>query len=82
MLIHFLMMRQRKIYLSVFYIFILCVALACNSNQPAEKIHAGYDADAINSVLIAADSLNTFPFLNERVAEIKNADQFFYVRIV
>jgi hypothetical protein len=73
MLIHFLMMRQRKKSLRVSYIFILCVALACNSNQPAEKLHAGYDADVINSVLIAADSLNTFPFLEQRVTDIKNA---------
>jgi hypothetical protein len=71
--IHFPMMRQRKKPLRLLYVFICCIAAACNSNHPAEKIHAGYDANAINSMLLDADSLNTFPFLEERVTEIKNA---------
>ncbi len=36
---------------------------------------AGYDKDAMNAVLIAADSLQTFPFVNERVNAIKQSLQ-------
>jgi hypothetical protein len=71
--IHFPMMKQRRITLRLFYVFFCCIVFSCNSNQPAEKLHAGYDADAINSMLIDADSLNTFPFLEARVVEIKTA---------
>jgi len=68
---HFLMMKQRRnLALSLIY----CTVIACNnSNSIAEKKHPAYDTDAINSVLLAADSLKTFPFVEERVNEIKSA---------
>lgn len=48
---------------------------ACNNNGPAVTQLQGYDEDALNSVLTAIDSLNTFPFVQERVNEIKTALQ-------
>ena len=72
--IHFLTMKQKRINNGIlFYFSACCIGISCNNNQSAEKVHAGYDADAINSVLIAADSLVTFPFVLERVNEIKAA---------
>jgi hypothetical protein len=72
--IHFLMMKQKNsTTLYCCYILICCIIISCNSSHSTEKIYAGYGADAVNSVLIAADSLNTFPFVEERVNEIKAA---------
>ncbi len=73
MLTLFLMMKRRSKILRISFIVISCCAIACQNNQHAENIHASYDADALNSILIAADSLNTFPFLEERVNDIKSA---------
>jgi hypothetical protein len=68
------MMKQKNnILLNFCYVLLFGIAVSCNSTHSTEKIHAGYDDDAINSVLIAADSLNTFPFVEERVNEIKEA---------
>jgi hypothetical protein len=67
------MIKKRRITLRLFSVFFCCIIFACNNNQPAEKLHPGYDADAINAVLLDADSLKTFPFLEDRVTEIKNA---------
>ncbi len=72
--IHFPMMKQRGISSNLLlYLFIGCIGVSCNNNPSLEKLHAGYDADAINSVLVSADSLKTFPFVEERVNEIKAA---------
>ena len=46
-----------------------------NDKGPGVTRFPPYDADALQSVLIAADSLKTFPFTTERVNEIKRALQ-------
>jgi hypothetical protein len=46
--------------------------LSCNNESNVKEL-AGYDKDAIESVLLAADSLNTFPFVQERVNKIKES---------
>ncbi len=72
--IHFLKMKQKEIdHPILFLFFICCMAVGCTNSRSTEKIHAGYDKDAINSILTATDSLVTFPFVQERVNEIKTA---------
>ncbi|MBX9783514.1 MAG: hypothetical protein K2X48_09495 [Chitinophagaceae bacterium] len=44
-------------------------------NQNSVTKLKGYDNDAMESVLLDADTLNTFPFVKERVAKIKEALQ-------
>jgi hypothetical protein len=49
---------------------------SCNNqlpSTPASTPVTGYDKDAMNSVLVSADSLQTFPFLTERVNAIKKS---------
>ncbi len=46
--------------------------LSCNNNIKTVETN-GYDKNAIESVLLSADSLNTFPFVEERVNKIKEA---------
>ncbi len=53
----------------------LIFLVSCNESvgKTAEKRLPGYDANAIESVLLSADSLQTFPFVEERVSKIKEA---------
>ena len=56
-------------------IFLLFVFDSCNthSSSPAYTRLEGYDKDAMNSILVAADNLQTFPFVTERVKAIKES---------
>ncbi len=58
-----------------FLIISLFLLISCNNNKIAEKELPGYDDDAKNSVLVPLDSLNTFPFVTQRVEQIKQALQ-------
>ena len=72
--IHFPVMKQIKISNSaLLYFAVCCIGIACNNSHSAEKIHKEYDADVLSSVLLSADSLVTFPFVQERVNDIKAA---------
>lgn len=53
----------------------LSLTVSCNNNKITEKELPGYDDDAKNVVLLPVDSLNTFPFVTARVAQIKAALQ-------
>jgi hypothetical protein len=57
----------------------LLLAITCFScthdKGPGITQLPGFDEDALNSVLIATDSLQTFPFTSERVQQIKDALQ-------
>ena len=46
-----------------------------NRHNNSATAVAGYDEDAIQSVIVNADSLKTFDFVNARVEEIKTALQ-------
>lgn len=52
--------------------FLLLANVSCNDNAASAKVIA-YDDDARNSVLLPPDSLNTFPFVAQRVDAIKAA---------
>lgn len=59
-----------------FFITIFCFSLinnACNQNQPSSADIAAYDKEALESVIAGTDSLNTFPFVKQRVNDIKEA---------
>lgn len=55
-------------------LIVLCFFLSCNSNNKTGET-TGYGKDASESVLLSADSLNTFPFVEERVNKIREALQ-------
>ena len=61
----------------LFFAFLFIIESGCNnSNGPVgAKRLEGYSADAVNSILLSADSLRTFPFTSERADEIKKALQ-------
>jgi hypothetical protein len=72
--IHFPAMKQIKINHSLlFYLSACCIVVTCTNSHSTEKIHKEYDDDVLNSVLLSADSLATFPFVQARVNEIKTA---------
>lgn len=55
-------------------IFLVCViSFFCSCNNSLSNTGNEYDEDVLQSVLLAADSLNTFPFVEKRVASIKEA---------
>jgi hypothetical protein len=57
-------------------LFLLPVILFyCNNNKSATTKLPGYDANVLNSVLASTDSLKTFPFMEKRVEDIKQALQ-------
>ena len=64
---------------NLFYPFLFgwLLFFSCNNPSPsstsAATVLAGYDKDAMNAVLISADSLQTFPFVTERVSAIKKS---------
>jgi len=69
-------MKQRTAgNIFLFVAAILILSTACNNNKAAEKSLPGYTDDDRNAVLIPPDSLNTFPFVTERVNKIKEALQ-------
>lgn len=70
-------MKQKTITgkISIFIIAILVLCVSCNNNKDTEKSLPGYDDDARNAILLPLDSLNTFPFVHERVEQIKLALQ-------
>ena len=53
----------------------IVIFISCNNNKQTDRQYADNKEDAFNSVLTAADSLNTFSFVTERVNEIKHALQ-------
>lgn len=62
----------------IFYVLSGCWLLAlfsCNNNSSSKKAVAGYDQDAIQSIITATDSLKTFDFVNAHVEDIKTALQ-------
>ncbi|MFT3846737.1 MAG: hypothetical protein QM725_16880 [Lacibacter sp.] len=52
--------------------FAVMLFSSCNNSNSVTE-HKGYDEGALESVVAAADTLNTFPFVQERVDKIKNA---------
>ncbi|MBK6610350.1 MAG: hypothetical protein IPG29_05390 [Sphingobacteriales bacterium] len=67
---------------TIFFIFILVLLLPWHCKQPSADKTEGTqpqnlttDSDVLNSIIANADSLRTFDFVNERVAEIKKALQ-------
>jgi hypothetical protein len=50
----------------------LSAVLSCRNNSSTRTVQ-DYDEDVLQSVLLAADSLNTFSFVEQRVALIKEA---------
>jgi hypothetical protein len=62
-----------KLYLRLLYACIL-VFTACNNNSSTiPSADKGYGKDVLESVLLAADTLNSFDFVTARVALIKKA---------
>ena len=51
---------------------ILIASVSCSNNSSTRTVQ-DYDEDVLQSVLLAADSLNTFPFVEQRVVLIKEA---------
>jgi hypothetical protein len=77
MLIHFLKMKPKQ-KVSSLVTGLLCIFFitGCIDNKSGGvKISAADKEAAINSVLIDTDTLNTFPFVTERVSKIKAALQ-------
>jgi hypothetical protein len=60
-----------------FLIFLFVIAAmgyeSCNSNTVSDKQLPPYDEQAMNALLVGADSLRTFPFTEQRVNDIKLA---------
>jgi hypothetical protein len=48
---------------------------SCNNNSASSGNANNYDDDVLKSVIVNADTLKTFEFVNARVEEIKNALQ-------
>jgi hypothetical protein len=55
--------------------FTLFVLAACNNNTTSTTNANAYDKDVLASVISNTDTLNTFPFVTNRVDEIKKALQ-------
>jgi len=67
---------KQKNKLSFFLLsLLLLAALACNNTNGSvtEKRLAGYPEEAINSVLITTDSSSQYPFVKERIGEIRKS---------
>ena len=55
-------------------LFTLLIFLsACNNHSDSSSNVASYNDDVLKSVIVTADSLKTFDFVNDRVEEIKKA---------
>jgi hypothetical protein len=69
-------MKQKNIKRHSFFIFLVATLISsCSDNKSTGKKQIGKNEDAVNSVLFDTDSLNTLPFVNERVNDIKKALQ-------
>jgi hypothetical protein len=70
------MKRANKLLPVIVTFLCILVVISCTDNKGSEaKKSISKDENAISSVLVSADSLLTFPFVKERVDEIKNAFQ-------
>lgn len=68
------MKRANKTLLVIVSSLCILFFISCTDNkEPAAKKSISKDENAISSVLYSTDSLLTFPFVKERVDEIKNA---------
>jgi Copper amine oxidase, enzyme domain len=76
MQIHFPKMKLKNIQPHSLLICLMAMLISsCSGNQSADKKQIGKDENAVSSVLLDTDSLNTLPFVAERVNEIKMALQ-------
>jgi hypothetical protein len=75
MQIHFLKMKKNIRLHSLLICLIAILISSCSDNKSAGKKQMGKDEDAVNSILFDSDSLNTLPFITERINDVKNAMQ-------
>jgi hypothetical protein len=74
--IHLLKMRRdNRLFLCLVYFMVSFVIISCSGNNTGDKMKLKKDEDAFNSVLTSLDSFVTFPFVAERVSDIKKALQ-------
>jgi hypothetical protein len=59
--------------LHVAFFLLLTIFISCNSHKNSSNSES--DSDALQSVIMSTDSLKTFPFIEKRVEEIKQALQ-------
>lgn len=61
--------------IQLYILFLLFLLNSCNHPSKPSIANTGYDDDVMQSVIAAADSLKTFPFVEARVLQIKAALQ-------
>lgn len=72
---HLMKMKQdnRSLPAAAFFFLLLLITSCTDNNQSAGKKTTGSDKDAASAVLAVTDSLLTFPFVEQRVNDIKLA---------
>ena len=60
---------------ALLFVFSSCFLLSCNNNATSSGDANKYDEDVLKSVIVDADTLKTFDFVNTRVEVIKKALQ-------
>lgn len=67
-----LLNKRMKFFASVFVASLAFLFSSCNNSDSAGRV-VNYNDDVLQSVVVDADSLKTFDFVNQRVEEIKKA---------
>ena len=68
-------MRQKTKLLSTRCLLFVALLTGCDNNSTtvSKSTIPAYDKDVLNSIVVSADSLRTFPFVEQRVSVIKEA---------